>query len=123
MRYVHSLVAEGFFGLRPPGLVVNHKDGNRLHNTVANLEYVTPKENTANARIRGTLTGAKRPRRGEAHHNTTLTADDVRAIRTSTRSHTTLATVYPVSAVTISNIRRGKTWAHVSDDRIFRGGR
>lgn len=46
---VHSLVAEAFIGPRPRGHQVNHKDLNRGHNHVSNLEYVTPSRNTQHA--------------------------------------------------------------------------
>lgn len=42
---VHSLVASTFLGPRQPGMVVNHKDGDKLNNHVANLEYLTAREN------------------------------------------------------------------------------
>lgn len=40
----HRLVMEVFLG--KSDLVVNHKDENKLNNTLSNLEYVTRKENT-----------------------------------------------------------------------------
>ncbi len=44
-RTIHSLVAEAFIGPRPDGMVVNHKDSNRINPAVWNLEYLTPSEN------------------------------------------------------------------------------
>jgi hypothetical protein len=46
---VHRLVCEAFLGI-PEGLCVNHKNGNRLDNTLANLEAVTHKENERHKR-------------------------------------------------------------------------
>ena len=46
-QLVHRLVARAFLG-PPPSLKhtqINHKDGDRGNNSVANLEYVTPSEN------------------------------------------------------------------------------
>lgn len=43
---VHRLVMLAFVGECPYGLQVNHKDENKRNNMLANLEYVTPKENT-----------------------------------------------------------------------------
>lgn len=62
---VHSLVAAAFIGPRPPGLQVNHIDGNKQHNWVGNLEYVTPLENAHHASRLGLLLGSStsyRPR-------------------------------------------------------------
>ena len=47
--YVHRLVAASFLSLppSPDHSQINHKDGNKSHNAVDNLEYVTPAENNA----------------------------------------------------------------------------
>jgi integrase/recombinase XerD len=42
---VHSLVASAFLGDCPPDHEITHKDGDYTHNEVANLEYVTRREN------------------------------------------------------------------------------
>lgn len=44
-KYIHHLVAEHFIGERPAGAHIDHIDGNRTNNDVANLRYCTPKEN------------------------------------------------------------------------------
>jgi hypothetical protein len=52
---IHRLVAEHFVDGFKEGLQVNHIDGNRLNNKATNLEWVTPRENIANAKSRGAL--------------------------------------------------------------------
>lgn len=60
-RGVHRLVASAFFGPCPEGLEVNHKDHNKAHNAVSNLEYVTHAENQRAAHAAGRY--AREPRR------------------------------------------------------------
>lgn len=46
---IHRLVAKYFVNGYEKGLVVNHKDGNKLNNVYTNLEWVTPSENNLHA--------------------------------------------------------------------------
>lgn len=46
---VHRLVMSSFSGKCPDGHVVNHIDGDKSHNHLSNLEYVTPQQNTRHA--------------------------------------------------------------------------
>ena len=48
-RTIHSIVAEVAIGPRPQGMVINHKDGNKLNNHPSNLEYCTIAENIAHS--------------------------------------------------------------------------
>ncbi len=47
-RYVHRLVAEAFLGLTDDR-EVNHRNGNKADNRLANLEALTPSQNMAHA--------------------------------------------------------------------------
>lgn len=51
---VHRLVAREFCDGHTEGMVVNHKDANRLNNIADNLEWVTQKENVHDMIARGT---------------------------------------------------------------------
>jgi hypothetical protein len=48
-KLVHRLVAEHFIPTEDTSLQVNHKDMDKLNNSVINLEWVTCKENVAHA--------------------------------------------------------------------------
>ena len=43
--YIHREVAKLFIGDIPDGFVVNHKDGNKLNNSVYNLEIISQSDN------------------------------------------------------------------------------
>lgn len=61
-HYVHRLVAEAFIGPLPEGLVVNHKNHNKLDNRLENLEFISRSDNTSHwaKAKRSTEAGRKR---------------------------------------------------------------
>ena len=60
-KTVHRLVAEAFIGSCPDKHETNHKDGNKLNNSVENLEWLTCSENQKHAHKLGlkNQTGSK----------------------------------------------------------------
>lgn len=86
-----------------------HRCGNG-HNGCVNpkhLRWATAKQNCADRTIHGT------DNRGERSGRTTLTADDIRAIRAAPPDLIALMKRYSVSKGCISKIRSGKRWGHV----------
>lgn len=47
--HIHTIMMRQFVGDMPKNMVINHKDGNKQNNSIDNLEFVTPRENTIHA--------------------------------------------------------------------------
>jgi len=108
-RKVHRLVCETFIG--PSGKKqANHRDGNKINNSLENLEWVTPSENVRHAYQTG-LVGSKR---GEANGHAKLCTDDVLFIRSSTDSLSAMGERFGITTTQVWNIRTRKQWKHVA---------
>lgn len=106
----HVLVAEHFIGKKPtPSHQVNHKDGNKQNNHVSNLEWTTPSENKKHAYRLGLMC-----QKGENHASNKLNNDQVLYIFTSTVPVKELAVKFGVCKSSITNIKKGYTWAHIT---------
>lgn len=101
---LHSVVLSAFVGPRPVGRVCRHLDGNPANNTVSNLAWGTPAENSNDCRMHG------RTPAGERNPKAKLTATKVRAIRQSSADASDLAALYGVTREAINNVRKGITW-------------
>lgn len=106
-RTVHLIVLDAFRGPCPEGMEGCHGDGDREHNTLANLRYDTPAANQADRVKHGT------DQLGENNASAKLTTEDVRAIRACGGSREAVADVFGVNGSTISKIRRRERWVHV----------
>lgn len=107
-RRVHPKVAEAFLGPRPTGLVINHKNGNKMDARAVNLEYVTKSQDIFHALD----TGLNR-QRGVGHWAARLTDSQARSIwaaRGGPESSTTLGLRYGVSAATVRAIWLKVNW-------------
>lgn len=111
-KLVHRLVAQAFIPNPENKSQVNHKDGNKLNNSVENLEWCTVKENTIHAFEHGLRNGDAV--KGEKQWNSKLTEDQVLDIRS--RKGELLKNIsleFGVSVPTISMIRNNKVWKHL----------
>ena len=110
-EYVHALVATAFLGVRPSGYTVNHIDGDKTNNHVANLEWVSRSENMQHGFQNGLIA------KGEDRDQAKLTNDEVREIRERYQSEDIvqwkLADQYDVCQQLISEIVRHERWTHV----------
>lgn len=105
MRFVHRLVAEKYVPNPENKPQVNHKDGNKLNNSVENLEWVTNMENRQHA-VKNLLHLT-----GEKCSWSKLTQKDVVFIRLSKDlTAKELAEKYNVSVSTIRAVKQGKSW-------------
>lgn len=107
---VHKLMLEALIGKKPEGMQARHLDGIKIHNTIDNLKWGTSKENHHDRLLHGT------DNKGERHgHNTVLTENDVRKIRSLIESgkHTLkgIGEMFGVSVGAISRIKYGGTWS------------
>lgn len=109
---IHRLVAEYFVDGYENGLVVNHKDGNKLNNHYSNLEWVTQKENIDHSWKTGLAN-----HKGENHFNSSLTTEKVKKIREMVRKKVmpqySIAKLFNVSEATISRAVNFDCWKDV----------
>ncbi|HAJ4242157.1 TPA: HNH endonuclease [Escherichia coli] len=99
-RMVHRLVAEAFIPNPQNKPEVNHKDGNKQNNAVANLEWVTRNENASHGFDNGLLV------HGFSHHSSKLTPEQVMGIYAAEGKYRDIAKNYGVCAQTVCNIKR-----------------
>lgn len=90
---------------------INHKDGNKLNNSISNLEWCTSSDNLIHAYSTG-LKSAK----GEKHGRRKLTNSIVLKIRemySVKKDLECLSDLFKVSKSTICSIGKRKTWQHI----------
>jgi hypothetical protein len=109
---IHRLLFESFKGNIPINLQINHIDGNKLNNSLANLELVTPLENTRHAwRI-----GLSKKRLGEDTSLSKLAPSQILEIKELKKQglfQWQIAEKFRIHQSNVSYILSGKTWSHV----------
>lgn len=116
-RSLHRIVAAAFLGPCPPGMQVDHIDGNRSHNAIGNLRYVTPAENN----VAGLRRNGGRPGAAKLTRENVLEAREMRQ-----RGHTfaSIAERFGVAECTIQACLNGRNWRYfwsITNDEARRG--
>jgi hypothetical protein len=111
-RYlIHDLVLTAFVGPRPPGMVARHfPDRDPSNNAIGNLQWGTPKENSADRDSHGTMI------RGSRSASAKLSEADVVEMRRLVDGGMRLkavADIFGVHASRLSHIFAGRAWNHV----------
>lgn len=106
-QMIHQLVLIAHGILKPfDGAVVRHLDGNRLNNHIYNLRWGTPRENSDDTIMHGSLAGVN-------NAAAKVSEEDVRYIRTSSLPTTELMKAFSLSRSSINCIRRKATYKNV----------
>ena len=110
-KTVHALVCNAFIGPCPDGLEIDHVDGDKTNNRLANLERVTHSENLRRGRLLGLIDS-----RGTKQKNAKLTEANVHEIRKMVAEgvpRKDAAREFGVSESTISLVFNRLTWRHI----------
>lgn len=119
-RSVHRIVAEHFLTNEENKPQVNHKDGDKLNNHVDNLEWVTPSENGLHAY----KMGLNEPQKGTDHGRSILDETEVMSIYHLAKSEVIpqkeIAERFDVTVATVSDIKLGRRWGHITQKQSDR---
>ncbi len=114
---IHQLVAQAFIPNPKNKKTVNHMDGNKLNNSVANLEWSTYSENLEHAYKAGLKQAVKSSEVASKNYKRKLTEQQVREIKLliAAKSLTLkqIANQYNVGRSTIGSIKSGRSWSYI----------
>lgn len=112
---IHKIITLAFYGERMQGQEVNHKDGNKLNNSIINLEYCTRSDNVKHSYDNG----LQSPMRGEDNASSKLTDKDVIMIKCAKMKggrfwgRNEIAKKLGISAGHVKDIANDKSWNHI----------
>lgn len=107
---VHRIIYAKFIGELIDDLVINHKDGNTLNNSVDNLELVTQSQN-----VKHSYTDLKRVVNTGARKIEIDTVKQIRKDHKEGLGYGKLAKKYNIAKSTIAYIVQRKTYADIGD--------
>ena len=114
---IHQLVAEMFKPIRPISAdAIDHLDSTKYHNWVWNLDYVSRTENLNRAGDNNLFP------RGEEHHSTKLTEEEVRRISEMISKGEKSIKIREeigfdrLSSQTLGDIKAKRSWKEISDE-------
>jgi hypothetical protein len=113
-RRAHRVAYEAMHGSIPEGLVIMHKCDHPECVNPTHLVAGTQQQNIADAAKKGRLFNLGKFSFGERKWSAKLTEDQVRAIRASREPSVDLAKKFGVHQKTVEDVRRKKTWKHVT---------
>lgn len=109
---IHHLVMRWFIGPRPPGHVINHKNGIKTDNRLENLEYCTPRDNREHAKAMRLYQSGARCSWSKLNEEDVLL---IRRVREAGLSYLRIARAFGVSKKAITQIFAGKNWKHTNE--------
>jgi hypothetical protein len=107
---LHRVVASAWVQNPNNKPFVNHLDGDKLNCHAKNLEWVTIQENAIHA-IKIGLTPSQK---GINNPGSLLNESQVLEVFNSTLNQKLIGKLYNIEQATISNIKTGKTWSHLT---------
>lgn len=117
-RRVHRLVCETYLPNPDNKPEVNHKDGNKLNNSLCNLEWCTSKENKAHAWDNGYY----HKNLGSNQHTAVLTEEIVHKVCKMLQEgyrNKDISDLLEIGKDHIASIRRGRIWKQISKFYTF----
>jgi hypothetical protein len=111
---VHHLVALAYLGDHRDGFEVNHKNGDPSDNRLANLEWVTHRENCSIAKALHLMRTRQRGERNGAAKFSQAQVEEVRRLRAVGMTQQSIANSTGISQPHVSRILRGENWAHTA---------